>query len=212
MTQHCPFNSFQCPLSQSIPQQCHLQSPWAEVRQDAKGVKWPFVIRKRCVLHSRWISHHQRLIRWHCEGTIFIISVAPHQSTLESHSDLFWLVSLHTTAEKVLSYSKIWDFSSCIVQIWNTKSCECIHTFKCLSRTLDVPVNNVIPLPQNPEHFVVCNHSNAVVVMSMHGQVRATYSSHRTSFKSKERDFAMLIINAITAALNSVIITVSSTN
>lgn len=111
MTQQCPFNSFQCPLSQSIPQQCHLQSPWAEVRQDAKGVKWPFIICKRCVLHSRWISHHQRLIRWHCEGTICINSVAPHQKTLESHSHLFWLVSLHTTAEKVLSYSKIWDFS-----------------------------------------------------------------------------------------------------
>lgn len=59
------------------------------------------------------------------------------------------------------------------VKIWSTKTCECIHTLKSLCRTSEVPINNVIPLPQHPEHIVVCNHSNTVVVMSMHGQVRA---------------------------------------
>ncbi|XP_034393562.1 WD40 repeat-containing protein SMU1-like [Cyclopterus lumpus] len=65
------------------------------------------------------------------------------------------------------------------VKIWNTTSCQCIHTFKSLSRASDDPVNNVIPLPQNPEHFVICNHSSTVVVMDMNGRTVKSFSSDR---------------------------------
>ncbi|XP_056264741.1 WD40 repeat-containing protein SMU1-like [Pseudoliparis swirei] len=65
------------------------------------------------------------------------------------------------------------------VEIWNTTSCQCIHTFKSLSRASDDPVNNVIPLPQNQEHFVICNHSSTVVVMDMNGQMVKSFSSER---------------------------------
>ncbi|KAF7217904.1 WD40 repeat-containing protein SMU1 [Nothobranchius furzeri] len=63
------------------------------------------------------------------------------------------------------------------VKIWNMKSCQCIHTFGCPSLTSDVTINNVMALPQNPEHFVVCNHSNTLVIMSLHGQTVKTLSS-----------------------------------
>ncbi|XP_034044031.1 WD40 repeat-containing protein SMU1 isoform X2 [Thalassophryne amazonica] len=65
------------------------------------------------------------------------------------------------------------------IKIWNAKTCECIHTFRALSLTSDVPINNVIPLPQNPEHFLVCNHSSTALIIDMHGQTLKTLSSSR---------------------------------
>ncbi|XP_029015238.1 WD40 repeat-containing protein SMU1 isoform X2 [Betta splendens] len=65
------------------------------------------------------------------------------------------------------------------VKIWNTETYDCVHTLKSVSQALEVPVNNVIPLPQSPEHFVVCNHSNTVAIVSMHGQTVKTFSSNK---------------------------------
>jgi WD40 repeat-containing protein SMU1 len=70
------------------------------------------------------------------------------------------------------------------VKLWALRTAECIATHKPLGGG-EPPVNALLLTPKNPDHFVVCNRTNTVLVMNM--QVRTL------SFLSRFGDFRFTV-------------------
>ena len=86
------------------------------------------------------------------------------------HSSFVNEVTFTADNHSVLSAS-----SDGTIKVWSLKTTEALHSYKSNlggSGAVDIPINNIMLLPKNPDHFIVCNRTNTAVIMNMSGQVR----------------------------------------
>ncbi|KAL6615242.1 hypothetical protein ACP70R_037512 [Stipagrostis hirtigluma subsp. patula] len=116
----------------------------------------------------------RRLERAHAKARVHGLKYGKMLKEFRGHNSYVNYAIFTTDGSRVITAS-----SDCTVKVWDTKTTDCLHTFKPPPplRGGDASVNSVHLFPKNTDHIVVCNKTSSIYIMTLQGQVVKSFSS-----------------------------------
>ncbi|KAL6626252.1 hypothetical protein ACP70R_029978 [Stipagrostis hirtigluma subsp. patula] len=116
----------------------------------------------------------RRLERAHAKARVHGLKSGKMLKEFRGHNSYVNYAIFTTDGSRVITAS-----SDCTVKVWDTKTTDCLHTFKPPPplRGGDASVNSVHLFPKNTDHIVVCNKTSSIYIMTLQGQVVKSFSS-----------------------------------
>ncbi|GJN31992.1 hypothetical protein PR202_gb20458 [Eleusine coracana subsp. coracana] len=140
--------------------------------QDGKIKVWR--IRTGQCLRRLERAHSKGLIPFHYFYRVHGLKSGKMLKEFRGHNSYVNYAIFTTDGSRAITAS-----SDCTVKVWDTKTTDCLHTFKPPPplRGGDASVNSVYLFPKNTDHIVVCNKTSAIYIMTLQGQVVKSFSS-----------------------------------